>query len=105
MHIKDKPIVISGIGSVTDSIEIELPPGAYELVDINNTIQQELIKCCTFIPGDSPTFKFNIEADTISMKSVLTISSSIHFNSELNTLLGFTKTDTQKELINQKNQL
>ena len=79
---KDKPIVISGIGSVTDSIEI----------DINNAIQQKLIDCCSFIPGDSPTFKFNIEADTISMKSVLTISSSIHFNSELNTLLGFTKT-------------
>ena len=89
---KDKPIVISGIGSVTYSIEIEIPPGAYELVDINNAIQQKLIDCCTFIPGDSPTFKFNIEADTISMKSVLTISSSIHFNSELNTLLGFTKT-------------
>ena len=35
-NIKDKPIVISGIGSVTDSIGIELPPGAYELVDINN---------------------------------------------------------------------
>ena len=91
-NFKDKPIVISGIGSVTDSIEIEIPPGAYELVDINNAIQQKLIDCCTSIPGDSPTFKFNIEADTISMKSVLTISSSIHFNSELNTLLGFTKT-------------
>ena len=43
LHIKDKPIVISGIGSVTDSIEIELPPGAYELVDINNTIQRNLL--------------------------------------------------------------
>ena len=48
-NIKDKPVVISGIGSVTDSIEIELPPGAYELVDINSTIQQELIKCCTLL--------------------------------------------------------
>ena len=90
LHIKDKPIVISGIGSVTDSIEIELPPGAYELVDINNAIQQKLIDFCTFIPGDSPTFKLNIEADTKSMKSVLTTASGIYFNSELNKLLGFT---------------
>ena len=90
LHIKDKPIVISGIGSVTDSIEIELPPGAYELVDINNAIQQKLIDCCIFIPGDSPTFKLNIEADTISMKSVLTTASGIYFNSELNKRLGFT---------------
>ena len=88
-NIKDKPIFISGIGSVTDSIEIELPPGAYELVDINNTIQQELIKCCT-LPGGSSDFKLNIEADTISMKSVLTTASGIYFNSELNKLLGFT---------------
>ena len=90
-NIKDKPIVISGIGSVTDSIEIELPPGAYELVDINNTIQQELIKCCT-LPGGSSKFKLNIEADTISMKSVLTTSNPIYFNSKLNELLGFTNT-------------
>ena len=89
LHIKDKPIVISGIGSVTDSIEIELPPGAYELVDINNTIQQELNKCCT-LPGGSSDFKLNIEADTISMKSVLTTASGIYFTSELNKLLGFT---------------
>ena len=69
LHIEDKPIVISGIGSVTDSIEIELPPGAYELVDMNNTIQQKLINCCT-LPGGSSDFKLNLEADTISMKSV-----------------------------------
>ena len=90
-NIKDKPIVISGIGSVTDSIEMELPPGAYELVDINNTIQQELIKCCT-LPGGSSKFKLNIEADTISMNSVLTTSNPIYFNSNLNELLGFTNT-------------
>ena len=68
---------------------IEIPPGAYELVDINNTIQQEFINSCGFYSD----FKFNIEADTISMKSVLTTSYSIYFISELNTLLGFTKTD------------
>ena len=55
-NIKDKPIVISGNRSVTDSIEIELPPGAYELVDINNIIQQELIKCC-ILPGGCSDFK------------------------------------------------
>ena len=63
---------------------IEIPPEAYELVDINNAIQQELINSCNH------KFKFNIEADTISMKSVLTTSYSIYFKSELNTLLGFT---------------
>ena len=89
LHIKDKPILISGIGSLTDSIEIELPPGAYEIVDINNTIQQELFKCCT-LPGGSSDFKLNIETDTISMKSVLTTASGIYFNSELNKLLRFT---------------
>ena len=69
-------------------MEIEIPPGAYELIDINNTIQQELINSCS--SGPDPKFKINIEADTISMKSVLTTSYSIYFNSELNTLLGFT---------------
>ena len=64
------------LGSVSDSIGIELPPGVYELVDIDNTIQQELINCC-------PDFKLNIETDTISMKSVLKTSNNIHFNSEL----------------------
>ena len=34
--------------------------------------------------------RINLEADTISMKSVLTTSNPIHFNSALNKLLGFT---------------
>ena len=38
-------------------------------------------------------FKFNIIPDTISMKSVLTTSNPIHFNSELNKVLGFTQSD------------
>ena len=41
--------------------EFELTPGEYELVDINNTIKQIL--------SDSD-FELNIQADTISMKSV-----------------------------------
>ena len=35
----------------------------------------------------------HIEADTISMRSVSTTSNPIYFNSELNTLLGFTNID------------
>ena len=88
---KDKTNILDlyGIGSVSNCLGIEIPPGAYELIDINNVIQQELINSC----GSSSDLKFNIEADTISMKSVLTTSLPIYFNSELNKLLGFTKTD------------
>ena len=70
---------------------IEIPPGAYELDDISNTIQQELINSCGSLLNSD--LKINIKIDTISMKSILTTSYSIYFNSELNTLLGFTKTD------------
>ena len=89
-NIKDKTkiIVLEEYRIVTDCLEIEIPPGAYELIDINNAIQQELINSCS--SGPDPKFKINIEADTISMKSVLTTSYSIYFHSELNTLLGFT---------------
>ena len=89
-NIKDKTkiIVLDEYRIVTDCLEIEIPPGAYELIDINNAIQQEHINSCS--SGPDPKFKINIEADTISMKSVLTTSYSIYFNSELNTLLGFT---------------
>ena len=89
-NIKDKTNILDlhGIGSVSNCLGIEIPPGAYELVDINNAIQQEIISSCgSLLDSD---FKINIEADTISMKSVLTTSYSIYFNSELNTLLGFT---------------
>ena len=79
-------INIPELGIENNIFEIELTPGVYELVDINNTIKQIL--------SDSDfDFKLNIEADTISMKSVLTTSDNIHFNSELNTLLGFTNTE------------
>ena len=40
---------------------------------------------------DPLIIEFNIEADTISMKSVLTTSHDKHFISESNKLLGFTK--------------
>ena len=89
-NIEDKTNILDlyGIGSVSNCLGIEIPPGAYELNDISNTIQQEFINSCGFYSD----FKFNIEADTISMKSILT-SDPIYFNSESNKLLGFTKTD------------
>ena len=94
-NIKDKTNILDlhGIGSVSNCLGIEIPPGAYELVDINNAIQQEIINSCgSLLDSD---FKINIEADTISMKSVLTTSYSIYFNSELNTLIGFTNKEYQ----------
>ena len=41
-NIEDKTSIIDldEIGSISVSWEKELPPGAYELVDINNYIQQ-----------------------------------------------------------------
>ena len=86
---KDKTIIIPEFGIENDFFEIELTPGVYELVDINNAIKQILFS----YTGPIPDFKINIEADTISMKSVLTTYTPIHFNSEPNILLGFTKTD------------
>ena len=89
-NIKDKTNILDldGIGSVSNCLGIEKPPGAYELDDISNTIQQELIySCASLLDSD---LKINIKADTISMKSVLKTSYCIYFNSELNTLLGFT---------------
>ena len=40
-NIKDKTNIIdlNGIGSVSNCLGIEIPPGAYELIDINNVIQ------------------------------------------------------------------
>ena len=60
------------IGYRSDCLEIEIPPGAYELVDIKNVIQQEFINSCS--SSLDSDLKLNIEADTISMKSVLTTS-------------------------------
>ena len=84
-NIKDKTINIPEFGIENDFVEIELPPGVYELVDIN-IIKKQKISDSDF------EFEFNIEADTISMKSVLTTSNPIYFNSKLNELLGFTNT-------------
>ena len=69
-----------------DFFGIQLTPGVYELVDINNAIKQK-------IHESEFDFKIDIIPDTISMKSVLTTSNYIHFNSRLNILLGFTNKD------------
>ena len=82
----DQQIHIPDFEIEHDSFGIQLTPGAYELVDINASVKQ--------INNESDyDFKFNIIPDTISMKSVLTTSNPIHFNSELNKVLGFTQRD------------
>ena len=88
-NVKDKTtiIIIPELGIENDFFGIELPPGVYELVDINNTIK--LILSDSDFKFDTASLALHIEADTISMKSVLTTSNGIHFNSELNTLIGF----------------
>ena len=79
-NIVDETLInISEFGFTDDFWKIELPLRAYELVHINITIKQRHY---------DPSFKLNIEADKISMKLVLT-THDIHFNSELNELLGF----------------
>ena len=91
MKDKTNTLDLHGIRALSDCLKVAIPPGAYELVDINNAIQQEINNSCgSLLDSD---IKINIEADTISMKSVLTTLLPIYFNSELNTLLGFTKTD------------
>ena len=95
------PVTIPNFEIENGFIEIPLTPGVYELIEINNAIKQ-LITDSDYDLVDKSKFKkdltvfsheFNIIPDTISMKSVLTTSNPIHFNSELNKLLGFTLTD------------
>ena len=79
---------------MNEKIEINLQPGIYELTDLNTAIEQKL----RYYNQANGEFKINglsinIEADTISMKSVLITSNPIYFNSKLNELLGFTDTN------------
>ena len=60
---------------MNEKIEIKLQPGIYELTDLNTAIEQKL----RYYNQANGEFKINglsinIEADTISMKSVLTTS-------------------------------
>ena len=81
----DQQIHIPDFEIEHDSFGIQLTPGAYELVDINASVKQK-------INESDYDFKFDLIPDTISMKSVLTTSNNIQFNSKLNTVLGFTHT-------------
>ena len=78
---------------MNEKIEIELQPGIYELSDLNTTIQQKVQYYQDHREYKINGVNINIEADTISMKSVLTTSNPIYFNSKLNELLGFTDTN------------
>ena len=78
---------------MNEKIEIKLQPGIYELSDLNTTIQQKLQYYQDHREYKINGLGINIEADTISMKSVLTTSNPIYFNSKLNELLGFTDTN------------
>ena len=76
---------------MNEKIETKLQPGKYELTDLNTAIEHKL----RYYSQANREFKINglninIEADTMSMKSVLTTSNPIYFNSKLNELLGFT---------------
>ena len=78
---------------MNEKIEIKLQPGIYKLSDLNTTIQQKLQYYQDHRDYKINGVNINIEADTISMKSVLTTSNPIYFNSKLNELLGFTDTN------------
>ena len=78
---------------MNEKIEMKLQPGIYELSDLNTTIQQKLQYYQDHREYKINGLSINIEADTISMKSVLTTSNPIYFNSKLNELLGFTDTN------------
>ena len=61
-----------------DFLGIELPPGVYELIDINSIIKQKhSVSSFTGI-------EFIIDADTISVKTILTTSNStLQFSEDL----------------------
>ena len=79
---------------MNEKIEIKLQPGTYELTDLKTAKEQKL----RYYNQANGEFKINglsinIEADTISMKSVLTTFNPIYFISKLDELLGFTDTN------------
>ena len=67
---------------------IYLTPGTYEIKEINECIQ-ELIKK-ELISLSTPA-KITVEADTVTMRSIIKSSNPFYFNSNLNLLLGFTE--------------
>ena len=90
--IKLKIFEVIDLPIMNEKIEIKLQPGIYELSDLNTAIQQKLQYYQDHREYKINGVNINIEADTISMKSILTTSNPINFNSKLNELLGFTNT-------------
>ena len=90
-------ITFPNIEIENEFIEIQLVPGVYELIEINNAIKQIITDSDNDFKKDLTVFsiEFNIIPDTILIKSVLATSNPIHFNSELNKVLGFTNKDYQ----------
>ena len=85
---------------VETEIEIESIPGIYELIDINEFIQNII-----FTNGLYTKMEFTIEADTRTMKSIIKSSNSFCFNSDFNLLMGFIEKKTIHLVhINLKNQ-
>ena len=76
-------IKISRLGK-PKTIPITLPPGAYDIKDIDQYIQSVL-------PTKPPIdISFSLKLDEITLKSIIETSNSIVFNFSLNELLGFT---------------
>ena len=90
---KPKIFEVIDLPIMNEKIEKKLQPGIFELSDLNTTIQQKLQYYQDRREYKINGVNINIEADTISMKSVLTTSNPIYFNSKLNELLGFTDTN------------
>ena len=96
-------ITIPNFEIENEFIEIQSVPCVYAFIEINNAIKQ-IITDSGYELVDKSKFKkeftifsieFNIIPHTISMKTVLTSSKPIHFNSELNKVLRFTNKDYQ----------
>ena len=97
----DQQMTIAAFDIEMDFIEMELPPGVYALDEINNAIKQKIIESGYELVNTrqsinpvllSSSIEFNIEAVTILLKSILTTSNLIRFNTEMNKFLGFTST-------------
>ena len=74
-------IKVSKLGTTFNNITIILPPGAYDIKDIDEYIQFKLI---------DTDITFSLKPDEVTLKSIIESSHPIQFNSSLNELLGFT---------------
>ena len=74
---KLKTFEVIDLPIMNEKIEIKLQPGIYELSDLNTAIKQKLQYYQDHREYKINGVNINIEADTISMKSVLTTSNSL----------------------------